>query len=779
MDPKTETPRRGVAMFVVLGAILFVTLLGVVGLTMAGRDSEESGSLFDMKTRDAAARAGITLALARMQANPAVTMAQLNNFIADSSLSRSSARKNFTFDGAGSFTLTTGATAPFYILGTGPDVSAAAVEVVSIDFNQPASGAIVDANGIMITLRSMGRGRNGDQRAAIGTFQLLGLELTQTLVTTSIRTIDNALYVSGDLKNTNIANNATGDVYVSGEVLLNSTAPQNINGRLLVNGVFKSNAALTVTKNSWIGGEVSTNGGAPLRFYKNLGLGGGLGTINTNITVDSNLNIYGSGSITWSGGTISAGKQLYVRNQYMTGTGNIVAGGNAFFYNSISLTGNTPSTFGDGLYVDGNTNTNSFAGGNATVNGNVLFNGNQSITTDGNNTFRAKRNLRAKGSVTVKNNGGFVVDTSARFDLGIADITVSLSNGISVGDKAYLYANPQYKTSNGGLYAKNALYMKGTVDANFSNGSAPSQWNLSVTGSKIWQYENGSNLGWPFPRVWNAPHANVKTPFVAPFPSLVTVPVGQPYALTSANIGMSAKDTTASLAANPPDTLQIDSATPAVKAAMRTLTDAMCLAAGAPTNNWNGPELDSLWVYFQEQGWLYNGYMLLKFDGTSSMSNFSNAGTFHHKGFFLIEKDINVNGKWPSSANSNCIQVINIRGASGVVGQFGSQGDFYGVIFVSKNPGGFTQSWGPSSHLYGTMEFALPGASYTGNSGKLDIAVSPTVISDIMTNLPGALRPSSRNGTTTTQVIATSQTLQMPSGNGATRIQFLRVGEYR
>ena len=96
--------RRGMAMFVVLGLVVFFTMLGFMGLAMASKDSQVSGSLVDIKTKEEAAWGGLGLAVGTMQANPATTVAQLQQFIADSAVSTSSKHQWFNFSG-GSFTL--------------------------------------------------------------------------------------------------------------------------------------------------------------------------------------------------------------------------------------------------------------------------------------------------------------------------------------------------------------------------------------------------------------------------------------------------------------------------------------------------------------------------------------------------------------------------------------------------------------------------------------------------------------------------------------------------
>jgi Tfp pilus assembly protein PilX len=95
-EPSRFAGRRGVAMFVVLGTIIVVTLLGFVGLTLAGKDQSQSGDFADLKSTDQVGMAGLQLAINRLTANPANMVTQLNAFITDSRAHSSSIRSWLT-----------------------------------------------------------------------------------------------------------------------------------------------------------------------------------------------------------------------------------------------------------------------------------------------------------------------------------------------------------------------------------------------------------------------------------------------------------------------------------------------------------------------------------------------------------------------------------------------------------------------------------------------------------------------------------------------------------
>lgn len=781
--------RSGVAMFVVLGAILLVTLLGFAGLAFSEYDARQSGSILDLKSRDEAAWAGIDLALARLQANPVATAQQLSAFLASvaaNPTNPSGVVDRFVFTATG-FSLAANNTTPqFYApVYTGQsaanagDSSAASVRLLSVDIGTPVLGALT-TSGIVVTLQSTGRGRKGDLQTVVASYRMLGISPQQNANAIVPASISNALYLSGDMSNTNIGNNIQGDVYVSGNVSLNSPAPQTVNGKFRVNGNFSSNAPLTVSGDSWIGGYIYTNSGAPMTFQGNLGVGSGIGVMNANLTVLKNFNLYGSASGSWNTATLTVGEQLYFREQYKEIGGNLVVGGNAYFDNSLWLRGGATSTFGGYLGVSGDINDNIIENGTVTISGNARFSGTRSLTVRGAN-LNAQQHAEITGSVSQVNSGRIVIANRARFSNGISGIGNAVPDAIRIGNSLYLNANSQ-ASFNGGVSVAQMIWMTGSVDASFGENGGNGQWSLDSAGPGVWSYQNPTALsGGQDPRV---KHANLnnnlaRNSLAGSFPPLFTAPTGQPYGLTGPEINMRDQDTITSLVANPPDTFAVNATqSPAVDAAKVVLTDSICAAAGASNNNWTASDFNKVYNFLRAQGRVLNDYMILQINASSSLGNVSSAGgTFTGKAVFIIEKNINVNGNWPASENASAIQVIYVRG-SGSLGQFGSQGDIYGLIFYANSAGSLTQSWGPNSKLYGAMQFAN-GANYTGNSGTLSIAIDANVISDISTNLPSALRTVNGANAAPNVNVVINTTVLVPERGAATRIQFLRLSAFR
>lgn len=781
--------RRGVAMFVVLGTILLVTLLGFAGLALSRADVSESGSVLDIKSRDQAAWAGLNIALARMQANPVTTASQLSLFLQDvaNNVAANDRRDQFVFTATG-FSLTPAGNGLQWFpivdsASAATDESAVSTRILSIDVGAMDGLGLLQNNGIVVTLQSTGRGRNGQTVTVVGSYRMLGITLSQQVAPITAATITNAMYLSGNLQNTNIGSNFQGDVYVGGNVSLNAGASQTVNGRFRVNGNFSSNAPLVVTQNSWIGGAIETNSGAPMSFRKNLGIGNGFRQMNADLTVDSSLNVYGDTTLgSWnSSSTLRVGKQFFLRNQYVAIQGKVVVGGNAFLWNSISLRGSPPDSFRGYMEIRGNTYDNMLMDSTITVHGDLNVLSPRAITLENVTLLDAKSNAYFGGPVTIRNGSGQVsVGTSATFNSGIAEITPSRSDAIRIGDAMYLNAIGQ-RSFNGGVSVRNLLQMRGSLDASFSQNSDNSQWSLDSTGSRRWSYQGAMVSGGENPRVRNAilNNTTANNALTTAFPTLITPPSGQPYGLTHSYIGMAAIDTMTSLSANPPDTFVVSATkSPSVDSAKIRVTSTLCAAAGASSDNWTAADFNKVYAYLNSQNKLLNGYMILLIDSLSSLGNFNApGGTFTGKAVYIIAKSITVNGNWPASANSNAIQVVYVRG-SGSMSGFGSPGDIYGMIYYENNSGNVTQQWGTGAKLYGSMQFAN-GGSYTGNSGSLTVALDPNVFSDLSTNLPGALRAANGASGAPALQIQTNPT-QLQAVHGAnTRIQFLRLSEFR
>lgn len=780
-------PRRGMAIFMVLGAILVVTLLGFAGMTLASRDSQQSGSLLDLKTRDESALAGLNFALGRMQADPVNTAAQLSNYLTDiaDSVSRGSIRDQFKFDGA-SFELVPHSDGDQYqSLGAVASKEAATVRLLGL---RVGSSSTIETNGMEVTLQATGRGRDGSLVTVQGTYRMLGLSARQDAILRSEAAISNALFLKGNLKNTNIGNDVEGDVYVGGDVHLNAGASQYLRGRFKVNGKFSSDAPLTVEENSWIGGDISVNASAPMHFMKNLGVSGGFQHMDAELTVDRNLNVYGVpvSQGPWNpAGKITTGGQFYLARQYVTIPSDLTIGAGLYFGNGFKFQRNRVQAYRfDASSPSTSNNDQTMDHSQLIVDKGITFRGN-SVFVPPYSTAKLVVNqsfIEAPGEPSFFFLPSYFRGDSSRvhfdavlFHAPIMELEGGM-NAMVVDFYAKFFRKNQRTFSTGRLVIGNALMNTWPIDSNDFGVAGHLQWQI-----KTWmEFEkplsagmySGSRVDWVGSHYYY-PH---DTP-MGGLPGNIFGLKG----LTSVDVGMRTIDSLTALADNPPDTFVVSAAkSPLVEAAKIQVTDRLCDSVGISKTNWGASEFNRMYAYLARKGQLLNGYMVLQISASSSLGAVSaSAGeTFTGKGVFIVERSIDVNGKWPASADSRSIQVINVRGVSGKLGQFGSQGDFYGVLYFENDPGDVTQSWGVNSHFYGTMQFAN-GGSYTGNSGSLTLKLDHDVLADVTSSLPGALRAVNGTNILPTPIVTVNTRILAPVSGPSTRVQFLRIGEYR
>jgi len=192
-------------MLVVLSIVVIISMLGFMGIEMAGRDTQVSGTYLDISSRDEAALSGMKLAVARLSANATRTVAQLQNFVADSSRALSATHQYLVLSQAACSLQV--ADPGFFALGSNGDLSAAKVQVVSVDLGSSTTGSTGGA-GMRMTLNSTGRGRNGDLVSVVSTYQILGVDIPSTASATA-PALGYAVYINGALSNTNFGANVT------------------------------------------------------------------------------------------------------------------------------------------------------------------------------------------------------------------------------------------------------------------------------------------------------------------------------------------------------------------------------------------------------------------------------------------------------------------------------------------------------------------------------------------------------------------------------------------
>ncbi|HQF55113.1 MAG TPA: hypothetical protein PK208_08360 [Fibrobacteria bacterium] len=335
-ESRPAASRGGFAMFGVLVLVVIFTLLGVGALTLAQRDSRNSGSLLDIKSRQSAAYAGLAFALGEFQRDPANFVALLESWRTKSvygGLTNPLPKLYFKFDAAGAATtLVKTKPAPFAIAGTPYKV---VVELAGIQV--PAT----NTEDPVIVLRSTGAGRSGDEQTIVGAYRVGNVRLN---VATANLGITHPFYLNG----TGIWNNkitaSGGDVFFGNTTHLNSSSQELVvtNGGLRVNGnlTWDVGKNFDIAGNSWISGNVSVKDvDGQILFRKNLVVGGNLAYSRAaQVDVEGSLEVRGAAGIELKSGTLNVGagipgSQLLVdpgATQDATGGGRLNVVGKAY-----------------------------------------------------------------------------------------------------------------------------------------------------------------------------------------------------------------------------------------------------------------------------------------------------------------------------------------------------------------------------------------------------------------------------------------------------------------
>lgn len=322
MDSELRTPvapaRRGVAMFIVLGAILLVTLFGAVALTLAQRDQTLSGDLNDIKSRDEAALSGLQIAINRLTADPDSLVAILNSFIRQSYAKKGEPDSVWiSLDSSNTLHLLANEPDWFALSNLPGNQTAAKVQLVAVQHADTTSEVKFDSSEVYVTLRCLARGRRGDEKSVQAAYRIHGVTGDNKPVPTPFTIFRHSFYNGGSLVASNMPLGADGEVYVGGTdgSYINSGADHEIRGSLQWNGDLKLNAkdSISVGGNLIVNGIFSSNG-SNLRVGGNAAIRGGLDNMDgtASISVGGNLHIAGTNANKWNSTRgIRVGKSLY------------------------------------------------------------------------------------------------------------------------------------------------------------------------------------------------------------------------------------------------------------------------------------------------------------------------------------------------------------------------------------------------------------------------------------------------------------------------------------
>jgi hypothetical protein len=300
------------AMMVILGVIVVVSLLGFVGLNMAAKDRFAAGDNMDIKSQDVALESAFNLAVARLQEDPLVLKTILENFVADSSKPVGTPPRSW-LDFSGSTVVGSSKAPAFFKLDSlDPRSARFRVEIKAVGFPPVDLAGALDPRAISegsgyepylaLALEATAMGRAGDEIHGIANYKIYGIgrRFTENGASNSV-TVVNTLSLGGELKDAgngvNFSPDITGDAYIGGGVILNN------------NNQFRSRGTLKVNGDFW----VMSNS---VRFDQTTYIKGTLRFENTGIEVVSNGNLGVGGSILHKAGKLTANGNVWIGTHY-------------------------------------------------------------------------------------------------------------------------------------------------------------------------------------------------------------------------------------------------------------------------------------------------------------------------------------------------------------------------------------------------------------------------------------------------------------------------------
>lgn len=711
-ETRESRPRRGVAMFVVLGAIVVVTMLGAVGLVMAGKDQDLSGDLADIKSRDQVALAGLQLALNRLSSDPANLVTQLNAFIQDG---RSTQRSTLEWLDFTSATLAVKKSEPDWFSlnpSVTEDQSAVKVRILGIAQGDTSASLTMDSAAVFVALQCQARGRHGDVRAVQGVYRIHGVALATQVTVYPVVIPKYAFYVGGSLVNSNLAVNVTGDVYVGGAggTWINSNI-MNITGDFKWNGDLKINAPLLVTGNAYVGGAIMGQG-----FFQvngNLGIGNGFLGMNQPIAVGKSLWVGGASG----GGAWNAGTNLIVQDDMV-------------------------------LWPSGNIPFTSMV---QSLRGSIWLMSGLSIPSGANFVIKAPQgSIYVTDSSTLVPFNFNVSSTSVPSPVNPAPIFAG-ADFVSIAPSR-TSSVPPLKFNSTPVIARRDAY----IASDFQNP------NISVTGSGYFPNYTGGTTG--ITR-GSAGSSGLHAPYRAA-PTLSDLGLAS---LSKTTVADNLMDHLFVDATHSPDVLSH-------MQELRAMAWAAGVVPNQNTTMsipFSPATLNQLYAYMDRSKLTFRGYMILNLNSTTGNIDFLDpAGTgFQGKALFVVDSRWDVNGNaatgtgWPHSNSEDNVQVIDVRGQNGGVLQtWGwSNGNFAGLFYWENPPcdaNGYQLQLPQSGTWYGSYMFGSNSScshppALQPNQSSIRLVKSTAVFISIALGLPGVLQASTNPDGSSSSVIST------------------------
>jgi hypothetical protein len=592
------------AMLVVLGAIVLFSVLGYVGITMAQRFVEKSGSLVDLRSQRIASTAGLNLAVAAMQSNPAATAALLQEYWNDKT-------KSWIQFPASSSGVPSLATSEPQWATLGSDSSGCRVRILGM--TDPATGAgVVD-----VRLESYGMGRSGDVFRTQATYRIFGLSVNTGVSTNGP---SNALQSQGGIDFMNVKDSVAGGVYSggTGTTTLQASGTTRISA-IRTPGSIHLNSPITVDSNSVIGGNLSSNGSGSLIASQSLIIRGGIQTMTGSLSVGRSLVILGTNQTSTAiDKSISVGDSLYVAKNFAIAA-NLTVGRWACFNNGLTIGKGTTSITGN-LYCGSSVSNSVGFGNNGTTTVNItgnLYVGTSGLNLLNNSTTTVTGNAQLARTLRVQDGSGkFYVMGQSYLGNGIRGGTVSGNDSIYLAGESYIsrtFSGPSKTNTflNGRVCFGSSVIIDKNIDPAF--GTTGKKWTFLSSGNprKVTYTGGPASL-----QIENTLDSNKLTSVVAPTwgwlnPTFPDEP-------TSTSLGFAAGTTSAAdldtsrnrLSVIQWDNLPAATKTHAAWATIKTTYTGCATGSDAPP----APTIDCIYLAAKAAGKLYNGFLILDID---------------------------------------------------------------------------------------------------------------------------------------------------------------------
>lgn len=812
-------------MFLVLGVIVAVTMLGVLGLMLAKRDNDSAGGTFGLISQRVVAVAGLQLAVARMQSQPIVTKDAINVFLADPT------KNNIIFATSGTSPFSLSITSWWFPLASGSDQSAVQVKILGV-------GTTGVDGSFPIYLSSIGKGRDGESYEVRGVYKVRGLDYKNVYPTNG--PTDGLLALNG-LQDVNTGATIDGGIY-SGKLnvttKLQSGSSSCTFGRVRVAGDLQVYSGVTVAGNSIVGGKLKVSGNAT--FQQNLVVGyaagnaagygqaasyGGFDAIDGSLTVNKSLYVFGTSSPEPINKDITVGGDFWMRDRTFNFGGHLIVG----------TSGTTTSTawFQRGIYTTENSKTEIFGRLNVGSSGwmnSHQFGGWVYVGSDlevynamGEYTHYAIMgtnyvggNLHTESSVVC---GANATGASVPSSLSSTWTSGGEAPCLNVEKKSVLdygikEVNREGSSSSAGLVFKGETYLKRTVGGQeWFDHPVRFEKTLSISGSlDAATFGSSSKKAWFFPtsaspRLWsyNGPtgYENKITNGTGTrriYDSIVdgtTIVPTHTSLPTLTSLGYSADEQKLALADNPASEVRIDKL--GIVKDFEDLQTTYATACGLSNDNPpTGSQLSCIYkkaVAVSGSPFVWNSrYLVVKiknnmtrFDHLSGLSVADRVLLSGTKIFWIVDGSTNVNSSWYSGQKGS-IQILYCT-PSGALNNFGWAGDFYGFIQIA---GGYSQIGPPSGsefNLYGAFEISnKTGNAITMNSGaNLNIYRNDPATKEAFSDIAGSFFSSDGvGGTGDNWVLRFNGDRSLTNMSKTTKldlkdgwIQLQRIGEYR